>query len=44
MQQWHAEYRKHTKRLTFTEARRGLVGDVTALKRIFDFLDKWQGR
>ena len=28
--------------LTFTEARRALVGDVNLLRRIFKFLASWQ--
>ena len=28
-------------RLVFTAARRGLVGDVNTLQRIFDFLERW---
>jgi len=29
------------RRLAFTSARRGLVGDVNVLQRIFDFLERW---
>ena len=29
------------KRLVFTIARRGLVGDVNTLQRVFDFLERW---
>lgn len=32
---------KPDKSLTFTEARRYLVGDVNALRRIFEFLEHW---
>ena len=27
--------------LRFTRARRGLVGDVNSLQRVFDFLERW---
>ncbi|XP_062223828.1 SWI/SNF complex subunit SWI3B-like [Phragmites australis] len=29
------------RRLTLTEARRGLVGDVGSVRRVFDFLEEW---
>jgi hypothetical protein len=29
------------RRLTLTEARRGLVGDVGSIRRVFDFLEEW---
>jgi SWI/SNF related-matrix-associated actin-dependent regulator of chromatin subfamily C len=36
------KYRENTQRaLTFTEVRRMLIGDVNALRRVFDFLDHW---
>jgi SWI/SNF related-matrix-associated actin-dependent regulator of chromatin subfamily C len=36
------KYRENTERaLTFTEVRRMLIGDVNALRRVFDFLDHW---
>ncbi|XP_072962666.1 SWI/SNF complex subunit SWI3B isoform X1 [Typha angustifolia] len=28
-------------KLTFTEARRGLIGDVGSIRRVFDFLEEW---
>lgn len=28
-------------RLTLTEARRGLVGDIGSIRRVFDFLEEW---
>ncbi|KAK8946436.1 SWI/SNF complex subunit SWI3B [Platanthera zijinensis] len=30
-----------SRKLTFTEARRGLVGDVGSVRRVFDFLELW---
>uniref|UniRef100_A0A1D1XME5 SWI/SNF complex subunit SWI3A n=1 Tax=Anthurium amnicola TaxID=1678845 RepID=A0A1D1XME5_9ARAE len=37
-----ARYREDpSRRLTFTEARRSLVGDVAALHRVYLFLDRW---
>lgn len=30
-----------SRKITFTEARRGLVGDVGSVRRVFDFLDLW---
>ncbi|XP_059291898.1 SWI/SNF complex subunit SWI3B [Lycium ferocissimum] len=30
-----------TKKLTFTEARKTIVGDVGSIRRVFDFLDTW---
>ncbi|BFI43154.1 hypothetical protein AXG93_1865s1280 [Marchantia polymorpha subsp. ruderalis] len=36
------KYREKEQRLlTFTEVRRMLIGDVNALRRVFDFLDHW---
>lgn len=36
------KYRENMLRtLTFTEVRRMLIGDVNALRRVFDFLDHW---
>lgn len=36
------KYRENMQRtLTFTEVRRMLIGDVNALRRVFDFLDHW---
>lgn len=29
------------RKLTFTEARRGLIGDVGSVRRVFDFLEEW---
>ncbi|CAO2044907.1 unnamed protein product [Urochloa humidicola] len=29
------------RRLTLTEARRGLIGDVGSVRRVFDFLEEW---
>ncbi|KAJ1278324.1 hypothetical protein BS78_04G071800 [Paspalum vaginatum] len=29
------------RRLTLTEARRGLVGDIGSVRRVFDFLEEW---
>ena len=29
------------RRLTLTEARRGLIGDVGSMRRVFDFLEEW---
>ena len=33
--------KKAGERLSFTRARRGLVGDVNSLQRVFDFLERW---
>ena len=33
--------KKAGERLSFTKARRGLVGDVNSLQRVFDFLERW---
>lgn len=30
-----------SRKMTFTEARRNLVGDVGSIRRVFDFLDTW---
>ena len=30
-----------SRKITFTEARRGLVGDVGSVRRVFDFLELW---
>ncbi|KAF3325102.1 SWI/SNF complex subunit SWI3B [Carex littledalei] len=30
-----------TRKLTYTEARRGLVGDVGSVRKVFDFLEEW---
>ncbi|KAH0434369.1 hypothetical protein IEQ34_026843 [Dendrobium chrysotoxum] len=30
-----------SRKITFTEARRGLVGDVGSVRRVFDFLEAW---
>lgn len=30
-----------SRKITFTEARRGLVGDVGTVRRVFDFLEAW---
>ncbi|XP_039002582.1 SWI/SNF complex subunit SWI3B [Hibiscus syriacus] len=30
-----------SRKITFTEARRNLVGDVGSIRRVFDFLDHW---
>lgn len=36
------KYRENPQRLlTFTEVRRMLIGDVNALRRVFDFLEHW---
>ncbi|CAM6128725.1 unnamed protein product [Calypogeia fissa] len=36
------KYRENMQRtLTFTEVRRMLIGDVNAIRRVFDFLDHW---
>jgi SWI/SNF related-matrix-associated actin-dependent regulator of chromatin subfamily C len=36
------KYREDTsKRLTFTEVRKGLIGDVSLLQKLFSFLEKW---
>ncbi|KAL3677040.1 hypothetical protein R1sor_026988 [Riccia sorocarpa] len=36
------KYRENPQRtLTFTEVRRMLIGDVNAIRRVFDFLDHW---
>ncbi|XP_057516237.1 SWI/SNF complex subunit SWI3A isoform X2 [Amaranthus tricolor] len=37
-----SKYREDpSKRLTFTEVRKSLVGDVSTLNKLFNFLDKW---
>ncbi|KAL9239373.1 hypothetical protein vseg_013704 [Gypsophila vaccaria] len=37
-----SKYREDpTRRLSFTEVRKALVGDVCVLKKVFNFLDKW---
>lgn len=33
--------RNPSKKITFTEARRGIVGDVGSIRRVFDFLEAW---
>lgn len=33
--------RNPSRKITFTEARRGLIGDVGSIRRVFDFLDEW---
>ncbi|CAD5182106.1 SWI/SNF complex subunit SWI3B-like isoform X2 [Musa acuminata AAA Group] len=30
-----------SRKITFTDARRGLVGDVGSIRRVFDFLEEW---
>ena len=40
MNQYRAA-KKAGERLSFTKARRGLVGDVNSLQRVFDFLERW---
>ncbi|XP_020594697.1 SWI/SNF complex subunit SWI3B-like, partial [Phalaenopsis equestris] len=30
-----------SRKITFTEARRGLVGDIGSVRRVFDFLEAW---
>ncbi|THU58512.1 hypothetical protein C4D60_Mb03t15100 [Musa balbisiana] len=30
-----------SRKITFTDARRGLVGDIGSIRRVFDFLEEW---
>lgn len=37
-----SKYREHpSRKLTFTEARKTIIGDVGAIRRVFDFLETW---
>ncbi|XP_010913882.1 SWI/SNF complex subunit SWI3B [Elaeis guineensis] len=33
--------RNPSRKITFTEGRRGLIGDVGSIRRVFDFLEEW---